>query len=123
MFDLPLLVEPGPLPDGGRRGQAVQGDANTAWVTDVTNVWTYAGWLYLAVILDLFSRRAVGWAASANNDRALAISALDRATVARQPAAGLVHHSDRGSAYASGDYGDALTKLHERREQEAGNVV
>jgi len=84
---------------------------NTAWVTDVTYVWTHEGWLYLAVILDLFSRRAVGWAASANNDRALAISALDRATVARQPAAGLVHHSDRGSAYASGDYGDALTKL------------
>jgi len=84
---------------------------NTAWVTDVTYVWTHEGWLYLAVILDLFSRRAVGWAASANNDRALAISALDRATVARQPAAGLVHHSDRGSVYASGDYGDALTKL------------
>ncbi|PKN55915.1 MAG: hypothetical protein CVU56_18760 [Deltaproteobacteria bacterium HGW-Deltaproteobacteria-14] len=81
---------------------------NTAWVTDVTYVWTGEGWLYLAVILDLFSRRAVGWAASANNDRALAISALDRATTARKPAPGLVHHSDRGSVYASGDYGDAL---------------
>ena len=84
---------------------------NTAWVTDVTYVWTFEGWLYLAVILDLFSRRVVGWSASANNDRALALSALDRATTARVPAPGMVHHSDRGSVYASGDYGDALTKL------------
>ena len=84
---------------------------DTAWVTDVTYVWTHEGWLYLAAILDLFSRRVVGWAASANNDRTLAISALDRATSARAPAAGLVHHSDRGSVYASGDYGDALTSI------------
>ena len=55
---------------------------NTAWVTDVTYVWTHEGWLYLAAILDLFSRRVVGWAASANNDRALAVSALDRAVSA-----------------------------------------
>jgi putative transposase len=82
-----------------------------AWVTDVTYVWTWEGWLYLAVILDLFSRRVVGWSASANNDRALALSALDQATTARAPAPGLVHHSDRGSVYASADYGDALTKL------------
>ena len=84
---------------------------NTAWVTDVTYVWTHEGWLYLAVLLDLFSRRVVGWAASANNDRALAISALDRAVTARNPRAGLLHHSDRGSVYASADYGDALTEL------------
>jgi putative transposase len=84
---------------------------DTAWVTDVTYVWTFEGWLYLAVILDLFSRRVVGWSASANNDRALALSALDRATTTRTPAPGMVHHSDRGSVYASVDYGDALTKL------------
>jgi transposase InsO family protein len=84
---------------------------NTAWVTDVTYVWTREGWLYLAVILDLFSRRVVGWAVSANNDRALAMSALDRATSARTPAAGLVHHSDRGSVYASHDYGEAIAKI------------
>jgi putative transposase len=84
---------------------------NTTWVTDVTYVWTHEGWLYLAVILDLFSRRVVGWAASANNDRTLAMSALDRATSARVPQAGLVHHSDRGSVYASSDYGDGLTKI------------
>jgi transposase InsO family protein len=85
---------------------------NTAWVTDVTYVWTHEGWLYLAVLLDLFSRRVVGWAASANNDRALALSALDRAVASRNPGAGLLHHSDRGSVYASADYGDALTKIH-----------
>ena len=84
---------------------------NTAWVTDVTNVWTHEGWLYLAVILDLFSRRVVGWAVSANNDRALALGALDRAVSARTPAEGLVHHSDRGSVYASDDYGEGLTKI------------
>jgi putative transposase len=84
---------------------------NTAWVTDVTYVWTFEGWLYLAAILDLFSRRVVGWAASANNDRALALSALDRAIATRAPTVGMIHHSDRGSVYASADYAEALTKL------------
>jgi putative transposase len=81
---------------------------NTAWVTDVTYVWTLEGWLYLAAILDLYSRRVVGWATSANHDRALALDALARATASRKPTVGLLHHSDRGSVYASGDYGDAL---------------
>jgi len=84
---------------------------NTAWVTDVTYIWTHEGWLYLAAILDLFSRRVVGWAASANNDRALALGALDRAITARAPKHGLVHHSDRGSVYASGAYDDALKEF------------
>ena len=84
---------------------------NTAWVTDVTYIWTHEGWLYLAAILDLFSRRVVGWAASANNDRALAFSALDRAIATRRPEPGLVHHSDRGSVYASIDYGEALSTV------------
>jgi putative transposase len=84
---------------------------NAAWVTDVTYVWTDEGWLYLAAILDLFSRRVVGWSTSSNNDRALALSALDQAITARTPTTGLIHHSDRGSVYASGDYSDALTKL------------
>ena len=84
---------------------------NVAWVTDVTYIWTYEGWLYLAAILDLFSRRVVGWAVSANNDRALALGALARAPATRAPEPGLVHHSDRGSVYASADYGDALTKF------------
>ena len=84
---------------------------NRVWVTDVTYVWTRQGWLYLAVILDLCSRRVVGWAASATNDRQLALDALAHASQARKPLGGLLHHSDRGSTYASGDYRNALTDL------------
>jgi len=79
-----------------------------AWVTDITFLWTAQGWLYLAAIIDLFSRRVVGWATSQNVDRHLALAALDRALTWRRPNAGLVHHSDRGSTYASGDYRKAL---------------
>jgi len=78
------------------------------WVTDITFLWTAQGWLYLAVILDLFSRRVVGWATSQNVDRHLALAALDTALTKRRPIAGLVHHSDRGSTYASSDYRKAL---------------
>ena len=81
---------------------------NEAWVTDITFLWTAQGWLYLAVILDLFSRRVVGWATSENVDRHLALEALDRALALRRPRAGLVHHSDRGSTYASTEYRRAL---------------
>jgi transposase InsO family protein len=84
---------------------------NAAWVTDVTYIPTEEGWLYLAVMLDLFSRRVVGWAASDTNDRALALEALARAARRRRPAAGLLHHSDRGSPYASEDYRRALGAL------------
>lgn len=87
---------------------------NEAWVTDVTAIWTGAGWLFLAAILDLFSRRVVGWATSANNDRFLALDALRAALVARRPPPGLLHHSDRGSPYASDDY---------RRELRRAGVV
>jgi putative transposase len=81
---------------------------NQAWVTDITFLWTQQGWLYLAAILDLFSRRVVGWATSANVDRHLALAALRTALRDRRPSEGLVHHSDRGSTYASGDYRSAL---------------
>jgi len=81
---------------------------NKAWVTDVTYIWTLQGWLYLAVILDLCSRRVVGWATSENNDRHLALETLRRAKAARSPGPGLLHHSDRGSPYASEDYRNAI---------------
>lgn len=81
---------------------------NQVWVTDVTYVWTDEGWLYLAIMLDLFARRVVGWAASATNDTELALAALGQALRVRHPAPGLVHHSDRGSPYASSDYRSAL---------------
>ena len=81
---------------------------NTTWVTDITYIWTHDGWLYLAVILDLFSRRVVGWSMSERITRKLALSALNMALRHRQPPRGLIHHSDRGSQYASGDYRRAL---------------
>ncbi len=84
--------------------------ANAVWVTDVTCVWTGEGWLFLAVMLDLFARRVVGWAASASNDTELALAALVNALRDRNPGPGLVHHSDRGSPYASGDYRRALAR-------------
>ena len=82
--------------------------ANEAWAGDVTYIATAEGWLYLAVLLDLFSRRVVGWATSAVNDRELALDALRRALRSRRPAPGLVHHTDRGSPYASDEYRQAL---------------
>jgi transposase InsO family protein len=84
---------------------------NVAWVTDITYVWTAEGWLYVAAILDLFSRRAVGLAMSERIDRALVLDAFRDAVGRRVPNVGLVHHSDRGSQYASGDYQDALDDL------------
>jgi len=81
---------------------------NTAWVTDITYVATLEGWLYLAVILDLFSRRVVGHAMSERIDRALVLEALRKALLHRPDVRDLIHHSDRGSQYASGDYREAL---------------
>lgn len=82
--------------------------ANEAWVGDVTYIPTGEGWLYLAVLLDLFSRRVVGWATSAINDTELALRALESALRARRPRPGLVHHTDRGSPYASSEYRSVL---------------
>jgi transposase InsO family protein len=81
---------------------------NTAWVTDMTYIWTPQGWLYLAVIIDLFSRRVVGWSMSDRIDRQLALDALRMALAQRRPPRGLIHHSDRGSQYASADYQQVL---------------
>jgi putative transposase len=83
---------------------------NRVWAGDVTYIATGEGWSYLAVLLDLYSRRVVGWALSATNDTALALTALSRAVRGRHRVpAGLVHHTDRGSPYASSDYQTALT--------------
>ena len=81
---------------------------NQVWAGDVTACWTGDGWLYVAALLDLGSRRVVGWATSATLDQALTRTALGRAVAMRQPAAGLLHHSDRGSAYTGAEYQAAL---------------
>lgn len=81
---------------------------NEVWAGDVTYLPTREGWLYLAVLLDLFSRRVVGWAFSERNDEQLTLSALRLAADQRCPPPGLIHHSDRGATYASGAYQAAL---------------
>ena len=78
------------------------------WVADLTYIWTREGWLYLAVILDLFSRRVVGWSMSKRITSQLTLEALSVALWSRKPSPGLLHHSDRGSQYTCGDYRDVL---------------
>ena len=77
---------------------------NQKWGVDISYVWTREGWLYLAVVIDLFSRRVVGWAVGDRLHRRLAIAALQTALTMRRPPEGLIHHSDRGSQYCSIDY-------------------
>ncbi len=77
---------------------------DSAWAGDITYLWTREGWLYLAVLLDLYSRRVVGWAISSSLSQDLAVSALNRALFERSPDPGLLHHSDRGSQYTSKRY-------------------
>ena len=74
---------------------------NQAWSSDITYVWTDEGWLYLAVVLDLFNREVVGWSIKSRMTADIVIDALTMAWFRRRPAAGLIHHSDRGSQYAS----------------------
>jgi len=85
-----------------RRFEAEQPDQ--LWVTDITYVWTWEGFLYLATVIDVFSRRVVGWAIADHMRTELPLEALDMAIRERRPAPGLVHHSDRGSQYASRAY-------------------
>lgn len=77
---------------------------NRVWVADITPLWTQEGWLYIAAVLDVFSRRVVGWALASHMREALVQDALLMALGRRQPSAGLLHHSDRGSQYTSGSY-------------------
>jgi transposase InsO family protein len=77
---------------------------NQVWAADITYVWTAEGWLYVAVVIDLYSRRVIGWAMEEHLTRDLALKALWMALDRRQPAPGLIHHSDRGCQYASADY-------------------
>lgn len=93
-------------------GKFEASDANRIWVTDMTYVATEEGWLYLCTILDIFSRRVVGWAVSTRIDRHLAIQALESAVQLRNPAQGWILHSDRGSPFASDDFRTAVLAAH-----------
>lgn len=77
---------------------------NQKWAGDISYIWTREGWLYLTAILDLHSRRVIGWAVSSRMKRDLAIRALKMAIALRTPSRGCIFHSDRGSQYCSHDY-------------------
>jgi transposase InsO family protein len=82
---------------------------NQKWVSDFTYIETDEGWLYLAVVLDLFSRKVIGWSMSQKMDAALVETALQMALLGRRPPAGFLHHSDQGSQYTSSAYRTCLT--------------
>lgn len=84
---------------------------NKKWVTDITYIQTLEGWFFLAVVLDLFSNKVVGWATSVNIDEALVVFALKDAIEKRKPGLGLLHHSDRGVQYASLGYQKLLDTM------------
>jgi putative transposase len=101
---------------------------NTKWVSDITYVSTHEGWLYLAVVLDLFARRVVGWAMQERMTRELVMAAFELAAQARGIAAGLLFHSDRGGQYASDDFVDligvfAVTQSMSRAKEVYDNAV
>jgi len=92
--------------------KAVATRPNQVWVADITYVQTAQDWVYVAAILDLYSRRIVGWAVSEHINTALVMMALNMALCHRQPPAGLIFHSDRGVQYASTEYRQALNQAH-----------
>ena len=83
---------------------------NRVWAGDITYVWTAEGWLYLAVVLDLYSRRVIAWGMDNRLTQELATAALTMAVVHRRPAHGVVHHTDRGSQYAAARYREVLAR-------------
>lgn len=102
--------QPGVVPAPNRLNQDFSAAVpNQKWVSDFTFIETGEGWLYLAVVLDLFSRKVIGWAMSQTMDTALVETALRMALLGRHPPAGLLHHSDQGSQYTSIAYCNCLT--------------
>jgi putative transposase len=85
---------------------------NRTWLTDITAVWTAECWLYLAVVLDVYSRLVVGWAMDSHREESLVEAALWMALGRRQPVEELIHHSDRGSQYTSLAYQVVLAQFH-----------
>ena len=103
--------QPGVVPAPNRLNQDFSASApNQKWVSDFTLIETGEGWLFLAVVLDLFSRKVIGWAMSQKMDTALVITALRMALLGRRPPAGLLHHSDQGSQYTSAAYRACLNE-------------
>lgn len=105
--------QPGVVPAPNHLNQEFSANAaNQKWVSDFTYIDTAEGWLYLAVVLDLFSRKVVGWAMAPQMDTVLVDAALDMALQGRQPTTTLLHHSDQGSQYTSAAYRSSLADAH-----------
>lgn len=85
---------------------------NQVWVSDITYVWSTEGWVYLAIVLDLYSRKIVGWYAADHMRKELVLNALNMAIASRKPGKNLIIHSDRGSQYASVDYREKLEEIN-----------
>jgi len=100
---------PALIADNHLQQQFVVCEPDTAWVADITYIKTYEGWLYLAVVLDLFSRKIIGWSMQPNMTKDIVIKALLMAVWRRSPKQEVVVHSDQGSQYASCDYREFLT--------------
>jgi len=100
-----------PLADNKLNREFAVQKPNQVWVADITYLWTQEGWLYLAAVLDLFSRRIVGWALAEHMKEELVSEAFSMAIARRKPRNELMHHSDRGSQYASSNY-QALLEKH-----------
>ena len=100
-----------PLFDNLLKRQFVVEAPDQVYVSDITYLWTREGWLYLAVVIDLYSRKVVGWSMSSRMKAQLVCDALTMAIWLRKPKAGLIHHSDRGSQYASKAF-QQLLKAH-----------
>ena len=98
-----------PVADNRLNRQFTVEEINRVWAADITQIPTYRGWLYLAVVMDLCSRRIIGWSMSKRCDKNLAIGALEMALTNRRPTEKLLHHSDQGSVYASEKYAEKLT--------------
>ena len=95
-----------------------QARPNEKWTGDITAIWTYEGWLYLAVVLDLYSRRVIGWAMAAIQDETLIETAFRMALLGRHPPVGVLFHSDRGSQYTSDAYRALLADVERHSEHE-----
>jgi putative transposase len=108
-FRVTTQADPAAVPAPNRLDQQFEAAApNRVWTADITALPTGEGWLYLAVLLDLYSRRVVGWAVRATLETELVAAAWHMAIDRRRPAAGLIHHSDRGSQYTSAAYQTVL---------------
>jgi len=111
-FPVTTQRQPGIIPAPNLLNRDFKADQpNRKWVTDITYIDTAEGWLYLASVMDLFSRRVVGWAMSDKIDQTLTSSALRMAWITRRPRRGLLHHSDQGSQYTGTSYQQALAEM------------